>query len=121
VLAVGILLDPVIDGLRGNAAIGTLGMQLLRPACDLLRRPFLRQPDTHGLIQLRIIQLAYEGTLAPPPLALLLGLAGVVMLARAIATQFAADRRGSTSKSRGDFLLIGPLVTQLRYVIRDYS
>jgi hypothetical protein len=39
------------------------------------------------------------------------------MLARAIATQFAADRRGSTSKSRGDFLLIGPLVTQLRYVI----
>ncbi len=96
-------------------------MLLLQPACDLLRRPFLRQPDTHGLIQLRIIQLAYEGTLAPPPLALLLGLAGVVMLARAIATQFAADRRGSTSKSRGDFLLIGPLVTQLRYVIRDYS
>ena len=44
-------------------------------------------------------------------------MAGMVLHARAVATQFAADRRGSTSKSRGDFLLIGPLVAQLRYAI----
>ena len=103
--------------LRGNAAIRTLGILLFQPTGDLFRRPLVRQAGAHGLIQLGIIQLAHERTLPSPPLALLLRSAGVVMLARAIATQFAADRRGSTPKSRGDFLLIGSLVTQLRYVI----
>lgn len=96
VLAVPIPFDPSIDRWGGNAALGRLGVLLLQPTGDLLGRPSLDQGGTHGLIQLRIIQLTREGTFPPSPLALLLGLAGVVFITPAVTPQFAADRRGGT-------------------------
>ena len=47
VLAFIILLDPGVDRLRRNAAVGIL---LPHPTRDLFRRPFLRQPRTDGLV-----------------------------------------------------------------------
>jgi len=114
VLAVLVLLDPGVDRLRRNAALGTL---LLHPSLDLFRRPLLRQSGTDGLVDLGIFHLPYQGTLLPPPLGLPLGLCGIVLALRAVASQLAADRGRATPQGSCDFLLIGSLIPQLRYAI----
>src|SRR3990172_9009627 len=117
VLAVLVLLDPGVDRLRRNAAVGTL---LLHPSRDLFRRPLVRQSDTDGLVDLGIFHLAHQGTLLPPPFGLPLGLGGIVLAARAVASQLAADRGRTTPHGLCDFLLIGSLIPQLSYAITLY-
>src|SRR5579862_1274557 len=114
VLAVLVVLDPGVDRLRGNAAVGIL---LPHPALDLFRRPLLRQAGTNRLVDLGILHLPRQGTLLPPKFRLPLRLRGMVLAVGMVASQLAADRGRTTRHGFRDFLLIGSPMPHLRYAI----
>ena len=79
--------DPGVDCLGRDAALRRIGMFLLEPTRDLLRRPLLGQASTNGFVELGIIHLAGQGTLPPPPLRLPLSLGDIVAVLRGVASQ----------------------------------
>ena len=109
-----VLLDPGVDRLRRNAAIG---IELLQPAFDLFRCPLSCQFGADELVDFGIIQFAHQRAFPPPSPGLLLGLSRVILLAAAVTSQLAADRRRRTTDGFGDLLLICSLMPQLCYAI----
>ena len=82
-----------------------------------LWRPVPRHAMTNRLIDLRMVHLSCDRAFAAAAFGVLLGLSGVLFLARPVTSQLATDRGPTAFQGPCDLHLIGSSIPQLRYAV----
>jgi hypothetical protein len=100
-----VALDPRVDRLRRHDLLWFVGMLLLHAAGDLLRRPLLSQAGADAFIDLRPVHFSHQRPLRAATFRRPLRRRGMILAARAIATQKRDRSSPGSGRSPARFLL----------------